>query len=142
MSTENHRAEAARWFEQAADDLEAARVLHAGSHFAQACFYSQQAAEKALKALGWAHGEDLWGHSLIGLCKRLRNLGVSVSLRDADLGALDRLYIPSRYPSGLPDLAPKQAFFDPDSREAMERAAGVIEFVRQALGASNEGHSS
>ena len=52
MSEEKHRFEAQRWLDQAHEDLQAAQVLKNGERFAQACFYCQQAGEKALKSLG------------------------------------------------------------------------------------------
>jgi HEPN domain len=42
--------EAQRWLRQAQADLDVVHTLHAAGHHAAACFYSQQAAEKALKA--------------------------------------------------------------------------------------------
>jgi len=42
--------EAERWLSQGRNDLEAAKWNAEGKFFAQACFLSQQAAEKALKA--------------------------------------------------------------------------------------------
>ncbi len=42
--------EAIRWLNQGRNDLEAAKWNAEGKFFAQACFLSQQAAEKALKA--------------------------------------------------------------------------------------------
>ncbi len=42
--------EAQRWLSQGRNDLEAAKWNAEGKFFAQTCFLSQQAAEKALKA--------------------------------------------------------------------------------------------
>ncbi len=133
MSTEKHRFEAERWIAQAGEDLEAARVLSEGGRYAQACFYSQQAAEKALKGVGWLQGEDLWGHSLVKLCEKLAGLGVEVGARQEDLIALDRLYIPTRYPNGLPDIIPQQGFLKSDAEEAIARAERVVGLAKAAL---------
>jgi HEPN domain-containing protein len=43
--------EARRWFQEAQADLAVVRTLRGAGHHAAACFHSQQAAEKALKAL-------------------------------------------------------------------------------------------
>lgn len=51
MSEEKDRFESQRWLDQAGEDLKAALVLQEGERYAQACFYAQQSAEKALKAL-------------------------------------------------------------------------------------------
>lgn len=45
---------------------------------------------------------------------------------------LDRYYIPTRYPSGLPGGVPSRHFDDPaEAEEAMRLARGVIELVRR-----------
>ena len=50
---------------QAENDLEFARLVQREGFFAQACFISQQAGEKALKSLRYARGERfVFGHSL------------------------------------------------------------------------------
>lgn len=48
--------EAGRWLQAAEDDLHFARFAANGGFFAQACFFSQQAAEKAVKAVHYAGG--------------------------------------------------------------------------------------
>jgi HEPN domain-containing protein len=82
MSTEKHKFEARRWISQAADDLDAAGVLLEGEKYAQACFYAQQAAEKAVKGVGWANGLALWGHSLIKLREQLQEHEVPIQGND------------------------------------------------------------
>jgi len=62
--------EAARWLAQAERDLDDARFAASGARWNLACFLSQQAAEKALKAYLYAHGaETVWGHSVAELCR-------------------------------------------------------------------------
>ena len=53
------RLEARRWFQEAQADLAVVRTLRDAGHHAAACFHSQQAAEKALKALLYAYGVRL-----------------------------------------------------------------------------------
>jgi len=36
--------------------------------------------------------------------------------------ALDKFYIPTRYPNGLPDLTPGQSYFLSDAEEAISQA--------------------
>jgi len=45
------------WLDEARDDLESAEYLLNGGRYSKACFYAQQAAEKAVKAL---LNEALW----------------------------------------------------------------------------------
>src|SRR5207249_1026077 len=59
------RAEGHRWLAQAENDLRFAELASQERFFAQACFNSQQAAEKALEAFLYARGaEQVMGHSV------------------------------------------------------------------------------
>lgn len=46
---------------------------------------------------------------------------------------LDRVYIPTRYPNGLPDLTPEEAFLEEDARACIENASKIIEAVTSCL---------
>jgi HEPN domain-containing protein len=122
--------EAARWLEQARRDLDDARYAAAGARWNLACFLSQQAAEKALKAYLFAQGaEAVWGHSVAELC---HDAGVH-DTQFAELGreaaALDQYYIPTRYPNGLPGGIPADAYTRVDSDRALGLSARVIDQV-------------
>ena len=60
------QAEADRWRRQAANDLESARVALRERFCAQACFIARQAAEKALMAIAYGHGERIGTRPLAG----------------------------------------------------------------------------
>ena len=51
MSRTDNRRQAERWLLTAREDLKAAETLLDAEMYAQACFHSQQAAEKAVKSL-------------------------------------------------------------------------------------------
>ena len=73
MTQDQNRVEARRWFCQAEDDLEFARLGLEEEFYAQACFLSQQAGAKALKALRYLRGERrVLGHSLVALNRQSR----------------------------------------------------------------------
>ena len=55
------------WFAQAERDLEQARSSHAEKRHEWACFAAQQSAEKAVKALHLALGQETWGHMVARL---------------------------------------------------------------------------
>ena len=56
-------AEAKRWWEQARNDLEFARMALREEFFHQACFIAQQCAGKAVKAIGYRLGDrTIIGH--------------------------------------------------------------------------------
>ncbi|WP_049757167.1 HEPN domain-containing protein [Ammonifex degensii] len=47
--------------------------------------------------------------------------------------ALDKYYIPTRYPNGLPGGIPAEAFDEADGQRALELARLVIDFVSERL---------
>ena len=95
--------EARRWFLQAQRDLDDSRYSAAGERFNLACFLAQQSAEKALKALLYSAGaEAVWGHSVAELCQDIIAIHPDLASLAAIGGPLDKYYIPTRYPNGLP----------------------------------------
>ncbi len=54
--------------------------------------------------------------------------------REESLRRLDRYYIPTRYPNGLPGGVPSQYFDDPEeAKEAMQLAKSVIDLVERKI---------
>lgn len=96
--------EARRWLSQAEDDRRFAEwVLSEGRFFDKGCFVAQQAGEKALKACLYAIGNRrVIGHSLSDLRAELEALHPPVAQIAEQARRLDRHYIPTRYPNGLP----------------------------------------
>jgi HEPN domain-containing protein len=133
MSAEKNRGEASRWLETSRGDLETARILKAAGRWAHACFHAQQSVEKALKALWYAKDLDPWGHSAQRLVDDLATASAETYRGIADLSIqaaeIDRFYIPTRYPNGLPDLTPEKAFFESDAARAVDLAERIIERV-------------
>jgi HEPN domain-containing protein len=136
MSAEKANAEGKRWLATARGDLETARILLEAHRWAHACFHEQQAGEKALEALWYARDLDPWGHSILRLIQDLKDAHPATHevVRDlAETAAqLDRFYIPTRYPNGLPDLTPEDAFFESDALRALDLAASIAGRVAQA----------
>ena len=123
---------AGRWLEQAGWDLKAAGDSAAAGNYEWACFQAQQAAEKALKSYLIAAGRSrVVSHSvrlLLVECERLEP-GFS-GIRAA--AELDRYYVPTRYPDGLPGDIP-HAHFDAEAAERCRSLAlSVIEFVSRS----------
>ena len=135
MSQARNLHQAERWLQTAREDLRATEVLAEAGLYAQACFYAQQSAEKAMKALWYLVDAEPWGHSvqrLIAEFPRLADLPDPVAW--IELGAtLDKLYIPTRYPNGLPDLTPGQVYGPSDARRALEAAGTVVAGCRTWL---------
>jgi HEPN domain-containing protein len=127
MSVEKQRREALRWLRQAWDDLEAARALEAVAKYAQAAFFAQQAGEKALKAVWLSLDADPWGHSLGRLVREMPEGAKErfAPLLEAAL-ALDKLYIPTRYPDALAELTPAEAYTQAEARAALNQAEAIL----------------
>ncbi|MGH2990582.1 MAG: HEPN domain-containing protein [Solirubrobacterales bacterium] len=115
------------WLRQAELDLDAARGAAEQSRFEWTCFIAQQAAEKAVKAVHEAAGTEAWGHSVAGLLAGLDLVPADV----VDAGkALDRHYVPTRYPNAQPEGAPGDLYTERDASLALEDATKVIEHAR------------
>ncbi len=124
MSRSKDRHEARRWFDTAGEDLDAARAMAAAGYHAHACFTAQQCAEKSVKAAWYFLGISPWGHSVQKLVEEYPETD---GLKDAEdmlrkAKVLDRLYVPTRYPNGLPDFTPERNYSAVDSRQAIEFA--------------------
>jgi len=137
MSIEKSAQEALRWLKTAEDDLDAAIVLKNNSKFPQACFHAQQAGEKAMKAIWYSVDEDPWGHSIKKLIEDLQHADLKLYEHFENLKRpamlLDRFYIPTRYPNGLPDMTPAEAYVEEDSASCIENAKMLIERVASFL---------
>jgi len=133
MSREYNLQEAKRWIRTAEDDLDTAVILNEKKKFAHSCFHAQQAGEKAIKALWYLADADPWGHSIKKLIEDLQSVNltfyenVKPMIRSGMV--LDRYYLPTRYPNGLPDITPDQAFNEEDAQICLEYARNIIEAV-------------
>lgn len=118
------------WFNQAVQDLQQAEDSRRAGRHEWACFATQQAAEKAVKALHLHLGQEAWGHVVARLLRELPE-SVKVPQDLIEKGrVLDNFYIPSRYPNSHPAGAPFEHYGPLQSREAIQYARETIEFVR------------
>ena len=120
------------WLRQAEADLQHAELARNNADYEWSCFAAQQAAEKALKALFISLHGDPWGHSVLALLeglpeavKRLVNEDLLNSAR-----ALDKHYIPTRYPNGFAQGAPMDYYTKRDGEESIGYAKSILEFCR------------
>jgi HEPN domain-containing protein len=122
------------WLEEAEWDLENARILHKNNRFNTVVFHSQQAAEKAVKALLYFNKTNGWGHSIYSLLEKYKDLK-QIDLNDLDKKALslDKHYITTRYPDALPDLAPHNAYNKQEAEIAIKQAEEIILFVKKEI---------
>ena len=114
--------------------MAAARHARAGGHHEWAAFGAQQAAEKALKALYQKRHLDAWGHVLTQLLALLPDAAAAgTELMDA-AKALDKHYIPTRYPNGFERGAPADFYTAAEADRALADAERLIEFCRRQIG--------
>lgn len=133
MSVDGDLERAWRRLEQGTLDLAAAEDT-AASHPHVSCFLCQQAAEKAVKALLYARGEERrTGHSITALLLRLP--GSQDLVAAADALALDLLYQTTRYPDALQGAVPGRAFTVEQAQEALVRARRIVGACSQVLDA-------
>ena len=127
--------EAKRWFFQAENDFSFVKwVRKEGSFFDKGCFIAQQAGEKALKACLYACGERrIIGHSLFELTQALCAKDGCFHALINQAKRLDRFYIPTRYPNGLPGGCPFQVFTAEDISEACEDVKEVMDVCKRFL---------
>lgn len=126
MSGSRNRTEAQRWLEQALHDRDAAHLGRDHDFHEHACFLAQQSGEKALKAFLYERGQGpVLGHSTLELVQECAGFeGDFRPLEDA-CRRLDQLYIPTRYPNGLPGGIPHE-FYD---RTLADQALGDLDRI-------------
>jgi len=119
------------WLVQAERDLEQARASQQDGRHEWACFAAHQCAEKAVKALHLARGQEAWGHVVARL---LNELGEELPPDLLDKArALDAFYVPTRYPNVHPEGAPFEHYGSLQSSEAISYAGEIIDFVRTQM---------
>ncbi len=137
-----------RWLRQAEADLQAAHDSAQSNHFDSACFQSQQAGEKALKALLYLRGVNpRKTHDVLKLLEQAEKFESDLSNLREEAAFLDTLYLPTRYPDELDsDLAPADYFdqraFQPNAFQNdafqtkavnTERALSCAQLIRDAV---------
>lgn len=121
------------WLRQAEADLDHAKSSRDSADFEWSCFASQQAAEKALKAVFYHLHGDPWGHSVLALIAGLPlPMRASEDLRDS-ARALDKQYIPTRYPNGFAQGAPTDYYTKKDAEDSIVHAESILSFCRSQV---------
>ena len=116
---------------QAERDLEDAKFLQEGKRYNLACFMSQQAGEKAVKAYLYQRGaEDVWGHSLADLCEDAKLMNMMFDIIKSLAILLDKYHDLTRYPNFLPGGIPAETYDEVDAERAIYVAEEVISFVK------------
>ena len=128
------------WLRQAKKDLQHAKKSIEFNDYEWSCFSAQQAAEKGVKALFQALRADAVGHSVSMLLKKLPKAYAPNEELVNQAKALDRHFIPSRYPNFHPEGAPLDYYTRKDAEEAVKIAERIIKFCEDKI-RSIEGES-
>lgn len=128
----NSLEESRRWMAQAENDLQFAKMALKEGFFSQCCFISQQAAEKAVKAVHYQQGARVViGHSIFQLIGKLLEEPLSELTEKAKL--LDQFYIASRYPNGIPGGSPFEVFTRKQAEEAVQGAECIYRWAEAQI---------
>ncbi len=123
------REEIEHWWKQAQKDFHKAEVLFHSKDYDGVAFYSQQAAEKSLKAvILFKTKEKAEGHSLI-------YLGKSAEVPDPFHSSLKKLspqYFLSRYPDASQEI-PYELYDEKSAQEFMDTAQKVLQWTEKQL---------
>jgi HEPN domain-containing protein len=121
------------WMDQAVGDLEHAQSDMDRGFYNWACFSSQQAAEKAVKAVFQKMGAEAWGHSVSDLLLELSKRNpVPEELIEGGF-QLDKAYIPTRYPNAHPSGSPKDRYTKEETRRLVDYCERIIRFCQDIL---------
>jgi HEPN domain-containing protein len=126
--------EAKRWLAQAEADLKVAEWDFKGKFWWEVCFKCQQTAEKALKAYRYSKGErSVLSHSVLELGKGCIGYDNDFNKFEKAYRKLDKYYITTRYPNGLPGLTPAEYFDEDEAAKAISSARDIIVLVKSKL---------
>lgn len=132
----NAKQNAQRWLEQAKHDLQSAKNnLEKVAFYSDACFMSEQSAQKSLKAYLLFKGRRYIPiHSvreLANLCSQYERAFKKI----VEYGMiLDRYYILTRYPDALtPPAVPYKSYTEKDAIQAVRYAEEILQLVRHRI---------
>lgn len=124
------------WLTQAKRDLKMAEILLREGYYEGSAYHSQQAAEKALKALVISRGGWHLTHSCKFLLDNLKELGLDVDNLYDQAMEIDRHYLTSRYPNSA-SAPPYELYNRRKAEELLEAARQILRFAEEKI---NEGH--
>ena len=124
------KKESLRWYLQAKDDFKFVQwVLKESVFFDKGCFLSQQAGEKVIKSCLYATGKRrVIGHSLFEMIEELTDIEKEFAKITDPAKRLDRFYITTRYPNGLPGGSPFQVYSLSDLEMAFDDLSAIFKF--------------
>ena len=132
----NYKQQAERWLKQAENDLATAQALLDLKNFSGACFFSEQSAQKSLKAFLIKNKQiRLSIHAIAELLEKSAIFDQSF-LNLVDEGkVLDKYYLTTRYPDALPDssLAPFESYSKSEAEGAIKISQNIFNLCQQQI---------
>jgi len=123
------KKEIENWWKQAERDLHSAENnLSSGDYYVSA-FMSQQAVEKALKALFIQEKKELIKTHSVSRMAKLLSVPLEIL---GKIELLEPVYQESRYPDMTEEI-PAERFEEEDAKEFFEYAKEVLEWIRKNL---------
>lgn len=120
------REETKQWIEQAEGDLRKAKILFEGKEYDGTNFYSQQSAEKAMKAVCLFNEFGLIKtHDLLLLSKKIN---APNEIRDKAIN-LNPFYTSSRYPLGITNIISNKE----NANESVKSAEEILKWCKGKL---------
>jgi len=127
------KEECKRWINFAAEDLKIAELALKEGIYNQVCFHSQQCIEKVLKGYLLAKGKIYpKTHKLADLMAAIE--AETFNDLETSILALDRFYIPTRYPDALPGSLPEGMPSKNDAMEDLDIAREVFKRADKEIG--------
>ena len=133
---------AVAFFEEAREDLDAAKDLFEKERYARAVFLSQQAVEKAVKSLLEMEKVFIAEHDIINffvkfICnnERYNNFKKSTDSIRENLNFFNRKWSKTRYPTEEKGIVikPKEYYKENDALMAMEKAEETLAAIKEIL---------
>lgn len=123
-----------KWLEFAMRDLDGTEVLFEKGRYHLACYLSQQAAEKSLKAFLAARLPNVPKiHELDELCKRCIKIDDAFRTISKHCMDLNIFFNPVRYPDAEPGILPAGFPTFEQAEAALKQTKELMAFVRQRL---------
>jgi HEPN domain-containing protein len=132
----NPKENAMRWLKEAEYTLRQAEKVCQDGAYSLACFLSEQAAQKSLKAILYLDGARfITIHSITELIKEISKKRIEfLELINQGATRLDQYYLSTRYPDAVPAPAiPSEIYSIDQAQEAVKIAGNIFKLCDQKI---------
>jgi HEPN domain-containing protein len=132
-----------QWLDIAKEDLIVAQVLLDAEYFSHVCFQAQQCIEKSLKAYLIATTNQYPRiHNLVDLLTLCIADNANFSQFAAACALVDKFYIPTRYPAGIPGGWPDGPPIKKQAQQASSFASEILDYVIHQISTRDSGNTT